>query len=290
MVLAVGLLAVVIGSSKVFAAEQDACRAPVATKEGPVRARKRQGSGMRVSGHSLRKTPGWQFARRPPDPVERSAPLAAAKISAQCIQASNGMPSLGNQKESEDCLYLNIWRPQKKGKFPVMVWIHGGDYINGSGGYPMYWGDHLAAQKDVVFVSINYRLGALGFLARRELSKEDAHSSSGCTACSTRSRRSHGCGTTSAIFLATRATLQSSASQPEGGVSAAFCQPSRGQGCSRAPSSRAEGATTPRQWGKASEDGDEFAASVGCTGADALQCLRKTSPKQIVKATSESLE
>jgi para-nitrobenzyl esterase len=67
--------------------------------------------------------------------------------------------------QSEDCLTLNIWTPAADGKKrPVMVWIHGGAFTSGAGSLPWYSGERFAAQGDVVFVSINYRLGALGFL------------------------------------------------------------------------------------------------------------------------------
>jgi para-nitrobenzyl esterase len=67
--------------------------------------------------------------------------------------------------QSEDCLTLNIWTPAPDArKRPVMVWIHGGAFASGSGALPWYSGERFAANGDVVFVSINYRLGALGFL------------------------------------------------------------------------------------------------------------------------------
>jgi len=67
--------------------------------------------------------------------------------------------------QSEDCLTLNIWTPgADNAKRPVLVWIHGGAYSSGAGSLPWYAGDRLAANGDVVAVSINYRLGALGFL------------------------------------------------------------------------------------------------------------------------------
>src|SRR5579862_8204683 len=67
--------------------------------------------------------------------------------------------------QSEDCLTLNIWTPAADGKKrPVMVWIHGGAFASGAGSLPWYSGERFAAQGDLVFVSINYRLGALGFL------------------------------------------------------------------------------------------------------------------------------
>jgi carboxylesterase type B len=73
---------------------------------------------------------------------------------------------------SEDCLYLNIWTLAKAEtktaheRLPVIVWIYGGGYINGSASMPLYWGDQLA-QKSVIVVTIAYRLGPLGFCATR---------------------------------------------------------------------------------------------------------------------------
>jgi para-nitrobenzyl esterase len=67
--------------------------------------------------------------------------------------------------QSEDCLTLNIWTPAPDSKKrPVLVWIHGGAFASGSGSLPWYSGERFAANGDVVVVSINYRLGALGFL------------------------------------------------------------------------------------------------------------------------------
>ena len=64
----------------------------------------------------------------------------------------------------EDCLYLNVWTPALDGaRRPVMVWIHGGGFVIGAGSEPLYEGSALAS-RDVVLVTINYRLGALGFL------------------------------------------------------------------------------------------------------------------------------
>ncbi|HEY4116050.1 MAG TPA: carboxylesterase/lipase family protein [Rhizomicrobium sp.] len=74
--------------------------------------------------------------------------------------------SLGAQ--SEDCLYLNVWTPGcDNAKRPVMVWIHGGAFVIGSASQGLYNGKHLAA-RDCVVVTINYRLGALGFLNLRD--------------------------------------------------------------------------------------------------------------------------
>lgn len=79
---------------------------------------------------------------------------------------------------SEDCLYLNVWTSGTKTKKPVFVYIYGGGFQSGGTACPIYDGV-ATAQKDVVFVSINYRVGIFAFLAHPELSKEAAYHSSG---------------------------------------------------------------------------------------------------------------
>jgi para-nitrobenzyl esterase len=67
--------------------------------------------------------------------------------------------------QSEDCLSLNVFTPSTTGSRPVLVWIHGGGFSSGSGGQTWYTGTRLAREADAVVVTLNYRLGALGFLA-----------------------------------------------------------------------------------------------------------------------------
>jgi para-nitrobenzyl esterase len=77
-----------------------------------------------------------------------------------------GIIGAAGSKQSQDCLYLNVWTPGcDRRKRPVMFWIHGGAFILGSGSTPIYQGTRLARRGDVVVVTINYRLGALGFLS-----------------------------------------------------------------------------------------------------------------------------
>lgn len=80
----------------------------------------------------------------------------------------------------EDCLFLNIWTPAKKASdnLAVFVYIHGGGYTEGSGAIDVYDGEELA-KKGIVVVTINYRLGVLGFLAHPELTAESPHRASG---------------------------------------------------------------------------------------------------------------
>lgn len=79
---------------------------------------------------------------------------------------------------SEDCLSLNVWAPEDAAGAPVFVWIHGGALIAGSSRFSMYDGSHLA-RRGMVVVSLNYRLGPLGFLAHPELSAESPQGASG---------------------------------------------------------------------------------------------------------------
>jgi para-nitrobenzyl esterase len=74
-----------------------------------------------------------------------------------------GSPAEGGAV-SEDCLYLNVWTPAVSGSRPVMVWLHGGAFMHGSGNEMAFNGDVLAAAEDVVVVTVTHRLGLLGFL------------------------------------------------------------------------------------------------------------------------------
>ena len=73
---------------------------------------------------------------------------------------------------SEDCLFLNVWRPSRPGRYPVMVFLHGGGFTYGAAGVPLYDGAALA-KRGAVIVTINYRLGRLGFFAHPALTRED---------------------------------------------------------------------------------------------------------------------
>ena len=77
---------------------------------------------------------------------------------------------IATHEVSEDCLYVNVWTPKPDdARRPVMVWIHGGGNTLGAGSQPRVNGEHLARIGDVVVVTLNYRLGALGFLHAPEL-------------------------------------------------------------------------------------------------------------------------
>lgn len=117
--------------------------------------------------------PVGEFRWRPPQPVASWEGIRdAIEFGAICAQAGWGAaPGSIQQGSSEDCLFLNIWRPAgaaKNTKLPVMVWIHGGAFVGGSGNTS---GNGLAT-KGVILVSLNYRLGRLGHFAFPALSRE----------------------------------------------------------------------------------------------------------------------
>jgi para-nitrobenzyl esterase len=99
----------------------------------------------------------------------------------QILRPHNINHYFGEEATSEDCLYLNIWAPPDatpESKAPVIVWIYGGGFSIGSASMANYGGENLA-KKGVVYVSIAYRVGALGFMAHPALSASAPHGSSG---------------------------------------------------------------------------------------------------------------
>jgi len=106
----------------------------------------------------------WKAPREP----ERWQGIRAEKDFCQpCMQFD---PVTGKILGSEDCLYLNIWRPRtEEVKLPVYVWIHGGGNSIGYRGDQAYWGANFAAKANAVFVSLNYRLGPLGWFVHPAL-------------------------------------------------------------------------------------------------------------------------
>ena len=111
--------------------------------------------------------------RAPQPPQPWSGRRDAGQVGAICIQPpANGDNGVGPLPMSEDCLTLNVWAPaEREGPLPVMVWIHGGGLNNGSGTAALYDGTNLA-KRGVVVVTINYRLGRLGFFDHPALAAE----------------------------------------------------------------------------------------------------------------------
>lgn len=153
---------------------------PVVTQSGSV-VGVREGGVTAYKGIPFAAPPVGALRWMPPQP-----PLAwegvrkATAFAPACLQTGVSMPGETPPVVSEDCLALNIWTPAPRAgqRLPVLVWIHGGGYTNGSAAMPLYWGDRLA-RRGIVVVSVAYRLGVFGFLAHPQLTAESARHGSG---------------------------------------------------------------------------------------------------------------
>jgi para-nitrobenzyl esterase len=140
--------------------------------------------GVRVfKGIPYAAPPVGDLRWRPPQPVKSWTGVRdASQFGAECPQSQYQGGSVyirPLQPQSEDCLFLNVWSTAKAGDTqPVFVWIHGGGLTRGSSTSDVRDGVPLAG-KGVVLVSMNYRLGALGYLAHPELTAESPNRSSG---------------------------------------------------------------------------------------------------------------
>jgi len=123
---------------------------------------------------------------KPPQPVTPwQGVRAATSFGPQCLQGGGSPKSVyfeysgGDLPMNEDCLSLNVWTPAGPVKdLPVMVWLYGGGFQVGSSSRPTFDGTRLA-ERGVVMVSLNYRVGVLGFLAHPELAAESPQHASG---------------------------------------------------------------------------------------------------------------
>jgi para-nitrobenzyl esterase len=150
------------------------------------RVETRDGVLQGVQEDGIRAFRGIPFARPPvgerrfrrPEPPEnwpgvRDASCFGPSAPQMKLQI-DFLPGMEVGAQSEDCLYLNVFAPAAAGsKRPVLVWIHGGAFTIGSGSQPFYDMRPLVRRGDAVLVTVNYRLGALGFLHLAELAGED---------------------------------------------------------------------------------------------------------------------
>ncbi len=173
MALAIGALMALAGAPVEPAAAQASSPPPAApvvvqTDRGPVQATDR-GAMRSFFAIPYAAPPVGDLRWRAPAPAPAwTAPIAKGASAVPCLQTGRSpFRSLG---EKEDCLYLDVHTPVGPGPFPVMVWIHGGAFT--TGGAAVYADPSRLVARGVIVVAMNYRLGALGFLAHPALRDE----------------------------------------------------------------------------------------------------------------------
>ena len=157
-----------------------------ASQDPPPAVRVHTGQLQGVAADGVESFKGIPFAAppvgdlrwRPPQPAASWTGIRqAAEFGADCMQGRFGPPPAPGappaRPPSEDCLFLNVWRPSGAAAtpLPVMVWIYGGGFVGGSGSSPFTSGAQFA-KRGVVLVSLNYRVGRFGFFAFPALSRE----------------------------------------------------------------------------------------------------------------------
>ena len=155
------------------------------TSHGPVRGSREDGVAVFKGVRYAASTEGYRFQPARP-PRVWSAPIDALDYGNDCPQADGGDVPLfaswvNDRPRSEDCLFLNVWTRGigDGGKRPIMVWLHGGGYLAGSGSSHGYDGVRLANRGDVVVVTINHRLNGFGHLYVAGLSNDPKFADSG---------------------------------------------------------------------------------------------------------------
>jgi para-nitrobenzyl esterase len=149
---------------------------------------KTEGNAAAFLGVPYAAPPVGDLRWKPPQPLaswtgDRAADHFAASCQQTVVPGGFGpwtQEYVVSGDVSEDCLYLNVWTSarKKEDRLPVLFWIHGGGFSQGSGSVPIYDGAPLAAQ-GLVVVTFNYRVGVYGFLAHPELTAESAEHASG---------------------------------------------------------------------------------------------------------------
>ncbi len=244
-----------------------------------------QQSGVRsFLGIPYAAPPLGELRWKVPQPVDPwTGVQPALQVGSECPQSFLGAA------DDEDCLYLNVWAPTNAKKLPVMVWIHGGAFISGSGGDKWYFGNQLAA-RGVVVVSMNYRLGALGFFAHPALDTDDpSFPTSGNYGLEDQRAALEWVQRNIAAFGGdpTRVTLFG---ESAGGFSVcAQYLSSRTSGLFEAAISESGlcGATIVAPGHATAESlGLDLAQQLGCTGPGALDCLRAVNVDTLLSATA----
>lgn len=273
--------------------------AEVTTEGGVLRGSSAEGYRSFV-GVPFAAPPVGDLRWRPPQAAEKwSGVRDATAPGSACVQESSVVSAgdSGNGSTTEDCLYLNVYTPTAgtarrtlpeqagDGKLPVMVWIHGGSYLTGAGSD--YGPGRLVTQGGVIVVTINYRLGALGFLGLPELTSEQSLGSG-----------TYGLLDQQAALTWVQKNIAAFGGDPKNVT--LFGESAGGSSvCAQMVSPQAEGLFAkaiaesgcalrgPTQ-ARAEQTGTALAAKLGCRGETVLTCLRGKSAVEIRSASDST--
>jgi para-nitrobenzyl esterase len=271
----------------------------VRTTHGTVRGAADPDGGRVFQSIPFAASPTGELRWRPPQPAaawsgvrDATAPASPCPQLPLTLLPDGGpvLPGDSNRtgSTSEDCLYLNVWTPARTGNrtLPVLVWLHGGGNAYGAGSD--YNGAALAA-RGVVVVTVNYRLGALGFLSHPALSAESADHASGDYGLMDQQAALRWVRSNIGAFGGdrTRVTL---AGQSAGSVDTCLhitSPTAKGlfhRAVQQSGSCVSHGALTPLTLAAAEMKGQSFAASVGCTApSTAPACLRAVPTTELIR-------
>jgi para-nitrobenzyl esterase len=174
--------ALAILSSVAVVPQAEANPATVKTPHGSVAGVDLPGNVTVFKGIRYAQSPAGAQRWKPPVPApDWTGVRSATEFGPSCMQPLSTAASIyadDPARMDEDCLFLNVWKPTRAAKAPVMVWIHGGSLRSGNLASGLYEGGQLA-REGVVLVTLNYRLGVFGYLAHPGLTAESPHGSSG---------------------------------------------------------------------------------------------------------------
>jgi para-nitrobenzyl esterase len=259
----------------------------VHTEDGAVRGTLEEGYRL-FQGIPFAAPPVGDLRFRPPAPVEPwNGVLDATEPGSPCPQPQ--FPDLSTiASTDEDCLSLNVTTPAglegRRGQLPVLVWIHGGYFILGAGS--PYDARRLAVDGDVVVVTINYRLGPLGFLAQRDLSAQNGDVASGSAALLDQQAALRWVQRNIAAFGGDPDTVTvAGESAGAASVCAQLASPTARGLFDRAIAQSYSCTERHEDLATAEARGDRVAVAVGCTGGtDVAACLRQVGVEELLRA------
>ncbi len=272
----------------------------VPTASGPVRGLALSEGGAAFLGIPYAAPPTGPLRWRPPQsPAPWDTPRDTTHLGPACPQKNPfGAEPVTSQ---EDCLHLNVWTPsvEESARRPVMVFIHGGGFLFGSNASKLYDGARLA-RTGVVVVALNYRLGALGFLAHPALGAEDAeHPVSGNYGLLdqqlalrwVRDNIAHFGGNPDnvTLFGESAGAISVCLQMLSPGASGLFHRAIVQSGTCYLVTLPLKDPGTPKE-DSAEERGERFARELGCTQGDVLACMRSKSPETLLETGGAALD